>query len=84
MKKKSFLKEEVFLCTILALFTFLIAFSDQSFAEIVYFDGSNSQNNRMTIAPIKKRGFLGKRVKFSLKESSLASASLNPTELISG
>ena len=72
MKKKSFLRRKADLCIFLTFFTFLTVFSTQTFAEIIYFDGSNSQNNRMTIASIKKRGYLGKRVKFSLKSVNLS------------
>ena len=39
MKKKSLRKEKMFLGTFLAFFTFLMVFSDQTFAEIVILMG---------------------------------------------
>ena len=77
MEKKNYLRGFFPSSFFLQFFTLLILLSNQALSETVYFDQSRDLTNRMTISSIKNRGFLGKKVRFSLKTASLRDSESN-------
>ena len=68
MKKKNFLKENFLSSLLLQFFTLLVLLSGPAQSETVYFDESGALTNRMTIANIENRGFLGEYCKLTIQE----------------